>query len=463
MKFRVPSVALLALLALFLLSPTSARAQGEADRLWLVGSKAFADQLYPLARRVLERFVQRHPQDSRLPEATLLLGKTRVSLGDLPSALETFRRAQGFTPPPGQPEEARFWEGETLFRMKRYREARAVYDALLAANAASPLAPDALYAYAWCELELKRPDPAVTAFRDLLTTWPEHPLAPSATYHLARTLTELKRAEDAVALLAAFATRYPNHRLLPEARYLLGWSRLTAGKTGAGVADLRAFVADYPRHELALPARRAITRALLREGKRPELRPELMEEYRSLLSQSPPTAEALYDAGLIAEKLDRAKDAEAAWKRLRGEFPAHVLGKRASLELAQAAFSRNQLRETVALAQAAGESEEAEVRLQAFLLIGDSEIKAKRFQAALKAFDAALALAPDDSALRFRALAGSGLAHEGLRRWAEAAARYEKVSAESPDPTLREWAKARLPAVRERAAPQPKPKAEKPD
>jgi len=46
------------------------RAQAEADRLWLVGSQAFADQLYPLARRMLERFVQRHPQDARVPEAT---------------------------------------------------------------------------------------------------------------------------------------------------------------------------------------------------------------------------------------------------------------------------------------------------------------------------------------------------------------------------------------------------------
>lgn len=459
MKFWLSAVLLLACVPALLLAPSSASAQGEADRLWLVGSQAFADQLYPLARRVLERFVQRYPEDSRLAEATLLLGQARLTLGDLAQALEAFRRAQRFTPRPGRPEEARFWEGETLFRMKRYQEARAVYDALLAANAASPLAPDALYAYAWCELELRRPDPAMTAFRQLLETWPEHALAPSATYHLARTLIELKRPDDATALLAPFAARYPNHRLLPEARYLLGWSRLAAAKTDAGVADLRAFIADYPTHELAPQARRALTGALLKQGKKSDL----AEEYRSLVSQSPPTAEALYDAGRIAEKLGRSKDAEAVWKRLRSEFPAHVLAKRGSLELARAAFSRNQLREAVALAQAASESDEAEVRLEAFLLVGESEIKAKRFQAALKAFDAALAIASRDSALRFRALAGSGLAHEGLHHWAEAAARYEKVAGASPDPTLKEWAKARLSAVRARSTSQPKPKAEKPD
>lgn len=458
MRFWLSAFTLLTFLLALLLAPTSVRAQGEADRLWLVGSQAFADQFYPLARRMLERFVQRHPQDARVPEATLLLGKTRLALGELTPALEIFRQTQRFKPPPGQPEEARFWEGETLFRMKRYPEARAVYDALLARNAASPLAPDALYAYAWCELELKRLDPAVTAFRQFLEVWPEHTLAPSATYHLARTLAELKQTAEAEELLARFASRYPTHRLVPEARHLLGRIRLAAGKLDAGIAGLRAFIAGYPTHELAPEARKAITAALLRQGRKPEL----AEEYRTLMSQSPPTAEGLYDAGLIAQGLGRPKDAEAAWNRLRSEFPAHVLARRVSLTLAQAAFRRNQLRETVALAQEASESEEGQVRLEAFLLVGESEIKIKRFQAALKAFEAALGIKSEDSLLRFRALAGSGLAYEELRHWAEAARRYERVAVESPNQTLKEWARARLSAVRAKSKSQPTTKAEKP-
>lgn len=452
-----------AFLLLFLLLPGSLAAQGEADRLWLIGSHAFGDQLYPLARRVLDRLVERYPKDARFPDATLLLGKTELALGELAPALESFRRAQALTPPPGQPEEARFWEGETLFQMKRYQEARAVYDALLADNAASPLAPDALYGYAWCELKLKRPDPAVTAFRQLRETWPEHALAPSATYYLARTLIELKRANEAATLLLPFVSRYPAHHLVPEARYLLGWSRLAAGKTDEGVTDLRAFIADYPTHELVSQARRAITSALLRQGREPEL----AGEYRALLSQSPPTAEGLHDAGLIAQKLGRSKDTEAAWKRLRGEFPAHALAGRASLKLAQAAFNRNQFKEALTLAREASKSQEEPVRIEALLLVGESEIKAGRFQAALKAFEAVLAIESADSALHFRALAGSGLVHEELRHWGEAARRYEKVAAESPDEALKQWAKARLAAVQAKSTPPkpkvaPKPKAEKP-
>lgn len=446
-----------------LLLPGSVAAQGEADRLWLVGSHAFADQLHPLALRVLERFVERYPTDGRVPEATLLIGKTQLTLGEMAPALESFKQARRFAPPPGQPGEARFWEGETLFQLKRYQEARAAYDAVLADHAASALEPDALYGAAWCELKLKRPSAAVTSFRKLLKASPEHPLAPSATYYLARTLIELKRAKEAATLLTPFASRYPDHQLVPEARYLLGWSRLAAGKTDEGILDLRAFIADYPTHQLVPQARRAITGAVLRQGREPEL----TEEYRALLSQSPPTAEGLYDAGLIAQKLGRSKETEAAWKRLRSEFPTHALAGRASLELAQAALDRNRFKEALALAREASKSQEERLRMEAFLLVGESEIKARRFQAALKAFEAALAIDPADSALHFRALAGSGLAHEELRHWEEATTRYEKVAAESPDATLKEWAKARLAAVQAKSTPSkpkapPKPKAEKP-
>src|SRR6266478_5423672 len=77
---------------------------------------------------------ERYPSDSRAPDATLLLGKARLSQGQPEAALQAFRQAQTFSPVPGRPDEARFWEGESLFRLKRYPEARAVYDKILTDN-----------------------------------------------------------------------------------------------------------------------------------------------------------------------------------------------------------------------------------------------------------------------------------------------------------------------------------------
>ena len=430
----------------------------EADRLWLVGERAFADRLYAVSRRSLERFVKSYPDEPRVAEATLLLGKSQFGLGEFQPALENFRKAQRVSPPPGLPEEARFWEAETLFRLKRYAEARAAYDALLAANAAAPAAPDAMYGLAWAELELKRPEAAATAFRQLLTAWPDSPLASSATFYLARALVELKKPAEAVELLAPFVSRYPRHAQAPEARYLLGLSRLAVGGIADGLQDLRKFVAAHPRHELTVAARRAIADALLKQGSKPEL----AQEYQTLMAQSPPTAEGLYDAGLIAQHLGRAKDAESAWRRVRAEFSTHALAARASLELAQAAFKRNQFKEASTLAKPASESDDETVRIEAFLIMGESELKQQRFQSALKTFQEAAAVEGVDPVLRFRALAGSGLAHEELGQAKEAARLYAEVAADSPDKALKQWAKDRLAAVRAKAKPPAQPKTEKP-
>src|SRR5712692_9362979 len=89
------------------LPPSTSWAMDEADRLWMVGENAFQDGLYPLSRRVLERFIEHFPSDKRLPEATLLLGRARLSDGAFEPALQALRKAQSFSPQPGKPEEPR--------------------------------------------------------------------------------------------------------------------------------------------------------------------------------------------------------------------------------------------------------------------------------------------------------------------------------------------------------------------
>ena len=422
--------------------PSLALAVGEPERLWTVGDRAFQDGLYGVSRRMLERLVERYPTDGRIPDATLLLGKVRLSQGQHEAALQAFRQAQTFSPPPGRPEEARFWEGETLFRMKRFPEARAIYDRILAENPSSPSAPDAVYGLAWVNLELKRRDQAVTEFRRILSSYPEHANVPSATFYLARTLLELKRADETVGLLRSFVTKYPDHRLLPDARYTLGQALIAGGQGDEGVAELRAFAKAYPNHDLAAAARRTVVDTLVRQGKKNEL----AEEYKVLASQ-PATAESLYDAGLVAGKLGRPKDADTAWARLRKDFPDHPLSGRVSLEMAQSAFAKNSFKDASTLARAAARSPEDAVRGEAFVLLGESELKQRRHAAAITAFKSAVEAPALDSAMRFRALAGTGLAHEEQRQYGPAAKLYEEVATKSPDKTLAAWAKERLAAV----------------
>ena len=441
--FRAYSGLLLAALAVAASLAGPAQALDEADRLLLVGEKAYEDGLYPLSRRVLERFLERFPGDRRAGDAMLLVGKARLSQGSLDAALDAFRKAEGFTPVPGKPEEARFWEAETLYRMKRFTDARAAYARVVSAEPASPLLPDALYSLGFADLELKRRDAAAADFRRLIKEFPDHATAPSATIQLARALIETKHADEAVAVLEPFAKKYPEHKLLPEARYYLARARLADGDAAEGVAELRTFARTYPGHELAASARRVALETQIKAGKKKEL----AEEYTALMALKPQTPDSLYDAGAIAVGLDRAKDAEAAWARLRKEFPDHPLTARVSLNQAQAAFGRNNFKDASALGHAAAKSPEDTVRGEALLVVGESEMKLRRPAQALPAFQAAADTPGLEPALRFRALAGSGLAHEDQKQWTQAAKYYDEVAAGSPDKTLANWAKTRRAAI----------------
>jgi TolA-binding protein len=435
-------------------SPAVAVAAEESDRLWTVGQQAFQDKLYPLAGRMLDRLIVRYPADPRVPEATLMLGKVRFFGKDYPAALESFRQAQKSSPVPGQPGEARFWVAETLFRMDRYPDALDAYDRVLTDTPASPFAADALYGRAWSNRQLKRRDQAVVDFRRLLAEHPELPVAGSATFYLARTLMDLKRPDEAATLLQSFPSKYPGHPLTVPARYWFAQALLDSGRTSEGLTEMRAFIAANPDHELSARARRQVSEAVLRQGNKSEL----AEEYKRLIAQSPATADSLYSAGVMASRLGRIRDAETAWARVRKEFPDHPLAARAALDLGQAAFSRGAVKEAVTLAQAASKSKDDAVRGESLLLVGEGELKLKRYPAALQAFQAALGRDGLEPALRFRALAGSGLALEEQHKWAQAARYYDEVADKSPDKTLRAWAKERRAAIAPKLKPAPEGK-----
>jgi hypothetical protein len=81
------------------------------------------------------------------------------------------------------------------------------------------------------------------------------------------------------------------------------------------------------------------------------------------------------------------------------------------------------------------------------VLLGESELKQRRPTAAIAAFKSAAEAPALDPAMRYRALAGTGLAHEEQRQYGSAARFYQEVAAKSPDKTLAAWAKERLAAV----------------
>jgi TolA-binding protein len=444
MKRRLAIVAALALVLLLPPAVVPVSALEEADRLFLVGERAVADRFFPVARRALERFVAQYPDDARQPRALLMLGKARLALNDPESALEAFTRARAGLKATAEVQEAKFWQAEAQFRLKRFSEARAGYEDIMRTDAAGPLAPDAFYGFGWSELELKHPEPAITAFREFLSTWPDHALAAAATLQLARALVEAKRISEALPLLTSFATKYPGSKLGPDAQYLLGWVKYNNGDRPGGLSDLSAFVAANPNHEQAPEARRLLATGLAKYGDRSQR----LGAYKTFMSQDPPTAEGYYEAAMIAAGLGLRSEQDDAWRKLRTAFPDDELTSKMASNLAADAFKRKSWKDAVALGAIAARSEDDTVKADGYLFVGEAELQQKHYTQAAKAFDAVGAIKDVEVGSKFRALAGLGLAREELKEYKAALAAYEAVAKQSPDATLRSWAQERAAAVR---------------
>lgn len=451
----------LALLALAGLALGGTRAVAapvpEADRLWVVGARAFEDGLFDLAYAELGRFLAAAPGDRRAPDARLLRGKAAFALGRSEEALAEFRALEGLPVTLGTPGEALFWEGEVLYRLRQFAEASDRYGRLAREFPDSPYLDDALYARGFAELELGRAEAAVASFLALLRGRPKSELAESAAYAAARELVRARRWEDALPILGTYASRYPGSRFLVEVRYLLGVAQIEAGQRAEGTRTLEQFLAAAPTHDLAPAARILLAETYARAG-RPR---EALEQYRAYLKRQPGAdlaPQALYQIGQLALRLGRAAEAESAWKALREEHPQDPLAALAGVELASLYHRRRQYEQAMTLAREVADAH-AEYRVSALLLLGESALKAGKTAEAGAAYQRALAEAAAGSPERFQALAGVGLIAESRNETDAARRVYQEIVEAAGDEALVRWAKGRLSRLEERErAPVPRTK-----
>lgn len=449
---------LLTVLALGVAFGAGARGAGAAmpapDRLWAVGVQAFEDGLYDLAYDQLGRFARVAPTDPRRGDAAFLRGKAAFALGRFADALTEFQAAEALPLRVIAVGEPFYWQAETLFRLRRFEFARERYTVFLREYPRSAQAADALYARGFAELELGRSDEALASFQTLLRDHVGSDLAGSAAYALARELVRLKRWSEALPLLSTYASRFPKSRFLAEARYLLGITQLEAGRSAEGVRTLEQFVTAAPAHDLAPQARWVLAESHVRAGRTREA----LDHYQALAKHAPahPLApQALYHAGDLAQRLGRTAEAEAAWTALRRAHPQDALAGAAGLDLASLYLKRRQLDQAIELAREVAEAG-GPSRLEALLTLGESALRAGKTPEAVRAYETALAEAPERSGERFRALAGVGLVAEVQKDSAAARRAYQEIVRDSEDAELTRWAKTRLQGLEARDKPVPK-------
>ncbi len=165
------------------------------------------------------------------------------------------------------------------------------------------------------------------------------------------------RRAESVALYGAVAGKFPKDPVAPQALYLAAYGAMTQGDFAATLQYADAFLAAYPTHELLPYVRYVAAESRLQLGKFDE-------------------AEKLY-----AELLQK--------------YPGHPEAESWRVRQGTALNLQKKYAEVVALLQPmAGQIKNADVRAEAFFLVGSSLVEQKQFAQAVPALEAALAAAP---------------------------------------------------------------------
>jgi tetratricopeptide (TPR) repeat protein len=176
-----------------------------------------------------EKFLKLYPDDPRIPDALLELGRSQRAMGAYRSAINRFYNVINSTLklPPESYEHyqllaktAQFEIAETHYEVGEFAEAAKFYDRLRLLDLAPEDRARAHFKSAGSLLNAGQLEPAVTKLNQFLDQWPADPHGPEARFLLALTLRKLGRTEEALGItLALLRNEYGNASADPK-----GWA-----------------------------------------------------------------------------------------------------------------------------------------------------------------------------------------------------------------------------------------------
>jgi tetratricopeptide (TPR) repeat protein len=190
---------------------------------------------------------------------------------------------------------------QMLIEQKHYEEARAVFQKLLDAD---PSARDLQFAVAGISVQMKDYATAERLFKELQAA--DYGDAGAVTLYLAQIAEETKRYDEAIARYREVTT---GDRAW-AAKLRIGAVMAKKGDLDAARRYLNALPADTPEQKTEVVQAEA---QLLREAGDYKAASTVLGK---ALDASPDSTDLLYDAAMIAEKLDHIDEAEARLKRV---------------------------------------------------------------------------------------------------------------------------------------------------
>jgi hypothetical protein len=305
---------------------------------------------YAKALEFYRRALEAELEEQRQIEVELRVGTCLQKLGQDEPAAAAYAALSKNHPQSALDIEARYRLGECRLKQRNLKEARRVWQDLLAAYAQSKSdrVPEAAFhlAETWqvpaptTDEELNLGTAALESF---IERFPSHKLAARAHLQIAQSFVARNRYEDAVAALNRFLKdpRYQTCKELPEAWNLLGGSYRAEKKFAEALAAWRAFLAKFPSHESWSSVQREIITTEYLVG---------LEQYKAgqydaavatlseFLGKYPLDSRdpgILFLFGQIHHQQKRFDAAIAGWRQLLAKYPSTPEASHAQLRIAR--------------------------------------------------------------------------------------------------------------------------------
>ena len=293
----------------------------------------------PDYRKALEFYQQAlevGPKPEEAARIELRIARCYQELGKLNDAAEHYRRFLDDHPDSPLAMEASYRLGECQLKLSHFKEARRVWQDLLAryADDQSEWVAQATFhlAHTW-----RAPKPTsdhelnlgVAALERFLERFPAHRLAGPAHLEIARSYMHRGRYGEAAAGLARFLEAPPESagQEVPEAANLLGQAYQLQKEYTEALAAWRQYLAEHPAHHAWSAVQQQIVETEFLMGLE-EFRATRYEKARRLWSDflarhplDPRNPEILYRLGEMNFRQEKWKEAIADWQRLVSKYP----------------------------------------------------------------------------------------------------------------------------------------------
>lgn len=449
------------------------------------GDKAWADKLFAA-------IAEKSPSADDRTRGLSGLAWTQFKSGQLEAAAGTFDRVLKTSAEPALAAEAALVRGEILEKLNRPDAALAMFDLVIekyaktdryaeALWAAARLRDDleqdrqavelyqrlvetcpkfaqmdaVLYRQAWAMADLGQADKSQATFERLRREYPQSRYWADVTFRLAQRAFESKNYARAEELVGTVLQRKPDQAIRENAMYLRGQIAMATDKWPQAREAFEGLVKAYPGSSLRLLAEYGTAEAVFRQGNHVEAVRQLEQLSRQIqgrregwmaiiplrLAQSLCYEKRWDDAYEVASKI------EAGCPGFDRQFEVdYVLGRcqanRGDFEQAREAYRR-------VIRSSSGAKTETAAKAQ--LMIGESYLHQKNYEAAIGEFLRVESLYAYP-ALQAAAVMQTAKCHELLGQRAEAVKLYERLLSVYPKSEFTADATARLQSLRPRTA-----------